>query len=229
MEQGIPFERGTSDLTFQFGHTDCGDFKFDVDDPGDLKLELFYGEGHRFEFETYERAGHWVKLGPPVLARRAYNEDFYVITSATFRNTQDPSITQDLSIVFKLRWSTDTVLQLDEERIAVGVGEDLQIDASQAEVINSEVGPGSLKWTWHCPKGFDCSQIDLESQELRISSSQLSSLGEIMFLKEYLFIVQVGSGYGLPSGQPFVERVLGVTWLGPPDSVAIQSTDLNSI
>ena len=202
MEQGIPFERGTSDLTFQFDHTDCGDFTFDIDNPGDLRLELFYGEGHRFEFETYEQAGNWVKLGPHVLARRAYNEDFYVITSATFRSSRDPNIAQDLSIVFKLRWSTDTLLQLDEEQISVGVGEDLHIDASQASVINSELSLSeySLTWTWHCPSGFDCSQIDLESEELKISSSQLSSLGEIMFLTEYLFVVQVGSGYGLPSG-----------------------------
>lgn len=230
-------ERGTIDFKFKYSGTSCSEFNFDQLDDSSIMVELFYGEQQKIELlrsgsTQVQRAGNEVTVRRNLLSSMPYNEPFYIVCSAKF---QDASKTNEqyLSIIYKLDWQSNIYLDLAPLDIGVPQGRDLLVDASEVEIVNTAdkaTLQNYLEWVWLCPTSLDCARIDTNNQRLVVENRMLTSLGNMDYMTKYTFVLRVRTRRNVPDEVPFLQRLVNVTWIGPPTNVEIvQPSSLFSI
>ena len=106
------------------------------------------------------------------------------------------------------------------------------LDAAAAKMVNLDKNAlkYNISWTWICPRDFNCESSAHNKDKFAIKNSQLPKVtSDLKYLKSYDFALQIRSGYGAFNGLPYLQRVFGVTWLGPPSNVKLIFAKVNSM
>ena len=98
-------------------------------------MELFYGELRKFSFTSFTKTGNRITVDKRVLSIIGIDEVFKLVTTATFITNSGAK--QDLSIIFKLKFATDIVLDSWNEVMSVQMGGILVLNANDTALINS--------------------------------------------------------------------------------------------
>lgn len=78
-----------------------------------------------------------------------------------------------------------------------------------------------LEWVWLCPPSLDCGRIGTGDKRLTIENRMLETLGKMDYMTRYTFLLRVRTRRNVPDEVPFLQRVINVTWIGPPKNVEI--------
>ena len=133
VEMNMPFQKESEELfEFEYEFTDCDQFKMEPD----IKMELFYGELRKFSFGSFQKNGNRITIDKSVLKFIELEEEFLLCATASFSTN---GATQELSIIFKMKYAVDIVLDTWPDVIGVQQGSDLIIDASSAALVNSQI------------------------------------------------------------------------------------------
>jgi hypothetical protein len=109
---------------------------------------------------------------------------------------------------------------MSDLNLGVPQGKDLFVDASNVTIVNLAASP-SLSWKWLCPTDFDCSGLATDQKSFSIAFSKLKDISNMDFMKKYTFVLQIRAPQNLPRETPFMQRIVNVTWLGPPKNVTV--------
>lgn len=110
------------------------------------------------------------------------------------------------------------------EDIGIPLGQDLMLDAANVLLLNTDNNQtlvNNLVWTWLCPLEFDCSSVNTNLKQFVITSEMLPSVLNMDFMKRYLFVLRIRTQQNLPVEMPYLQKIIHVTWLGPPKNVTI--------
>jgi hypothetical protein len=186
VERSIPYEKGSQDLVLGFSGTDCDEFYFDYGGEASFRMELYYQERRRFELRNAEREGFEITIPGSAISYLPNDDPFFVLAVAKFENKTDPTIFQELSVIFKLRWATEIIADLDDS-YGVAHGRSLYIDLNSAYVINADGNEDlyTLSYQWFCPSDYDCSGLARTGPAFAILSNELRAITDVDYLRSY--------------------------------------------
>lgn len=185
-------------MVLSFSGTDCEEYYFNYGSSDSFRLVLYYQERRKFEINNFEREGFEITVPKSVTSYLPNDEPFFILALAKFEKKTDPTIYGELSVIFKLRWATQIIVDI-EDSYGVAYGRSLYIDLSSAEVINADGNEDlyTLSYEWFCPAEYDCSEIARTGPTFAILSNELRAMTEVEYLRSYEFMVQIKSGYAL--------------------------------